>query len=131
MIADIETPVFVVDGDLLFDRAASLKKCFDECRFAYSLKTLPIAEGVILARDAGWLIEVVSRQEYDFARKAGIEPGSIVLNGPSKDDALLRLALEGGAIVHCDSEEELRRAASIAASYSGRLGVRLGLGVAD
>lgn len=132
MLANFETPAFVVDGDALVARASMLARAVDGCRFSYSVKTLPVPEAVLLAREAGWLVEVVSREEYEFACGLGISAGEIILNGPSKDDELLRTALDYGAIVHADSEEELRRAAALRASTaSGRLGVRLGLGITD
>lgn len=128
----IDTPAFVIDGDALLSRAICLSKSFDQCRFSYSVKTLAVPEAVLAAREAGWLIEVVSRDEYDFIREIGIHPDEIIVNGPAKSDGLLRIALEGDAIVHVDSEEELRRAAAIRQTLaSGRLGIRLGLGVSD
>jgi diaminopimelate decarboxylase len=132
MLFDLKTPAFVIDGDALFTRAICLSKAFNKCQFSYSVKTLAVPEAVQAAREAGWLIEVVSRDEFDFVRGIGIKPEEIIVNGPSKDDDLLRAALRGGAVVHADSEEELRRAAAIQAALgSGRIGVRLGLGVTD
>jgi len=129
---DLETPAFVIDGDALLARAICLSRGLDNCQFLYSVKTLAVPEAVLIAREAGWLIEVVSRDEYDFVRAIGVRAEEIILNGPSKDDDLLKAALSGGARVHADSEEELRRAASIRATVaSGRLGVRLGFGVTD
>ena len=54
------------------------------------------------------------------------------MNGPAKSCALLKAALEDGAITHVDSEEELHRAVTMMLDGTrGRLGVRLGAGVAE
>lgn len=129
---DIETPSYVIDGDALFARAMYLSRALEKCQFSYSVKTLAVPEAVLIAREAGWCIEVVSRDEYNFVRALGVDPKKMILNGPSKENDLLTEALLGGAIVHADSEEELTRAVTIRASVdSGRVGVRLGFGVTD
>ncbi len=131
-LPDLDTPAFVIDGGALFERTATLARAVDGCRFAYSVKTLPVPEAVLLASEAGWLVEVVSKDECAFVQNLGVSLGEVIINGPSKDDELLRLGLGSGAIVHVDSDEELSRARAIRAVLpSGRLGVRLGLGVTD
>lgn len=129
---DVETPAFVIDGDALFERAREISGGQKPCEFCYSVKTLPVAEAVLLASQGGWLTEVVSREEFDFVCGLGIDVRRIVLNGPTKDDRLIEAALEKGAIVHADSLEELWRAARLCSSADGmRLGARLGLGITD
>jgi diaminopimelate decarboxylase len=129
---DHETPFFLIDGDVLAARLTELSRLTSPSILSYSVKTLPVAEALLEAVTAGWLVEVVSQDEFSFARQLGVAGASIVVNGPSKSDALLLEALRSGAIVNVDSEEELHRAAQLAdQTPSWRVGVRLGLGVSD
>src|SRR5262249_33155541 len=53
-------------------------------RYAYSVKTSPDGEYLMLARKAGMLAECISLLEVRRALEAGWLPGDIVLNGPGK-----------------------------------------------
>ena len=68
----LETPAFVVDIDAIAARTAALAGAVDGCSFAYSVKTLPVPEAVRAARDAGWLIEVVSEHEVPASHGAWV-----------------------------------------------------------
>ena len=93
-------------------------------RYAYSLKTSPDAEYLMLARKAGMLAECISLLEVRRALETGWLPGEIVLNGPGKWWPATERAVEGLRVVFCDSIEELERLA--ASGRSDQLwGVRL------
>ena len=93
-------------------------------RFAYSLKTSPDAEYLMLARQAGMLAECISLLEVRRALEAGWGPESIVLNGPGKWWPATERAVDGLRAIFCDSVEELERLAD--SGRSDRLwGVRL------
>jgi diaminopimelate decarboxylase len=93
-------------------------------RYAYSLKTSPDVEYLMLARKAGMLAECISLLEVRRALETGWAPGDIVLNGPGKWWPATELAVDGLRAVFCDSIEELERLAS--SGRADRLwGVRL------
>lgn len=92
--------------------------------YAYSLKTSPDAQYLMLARQAGMLAECISLLEVRRALEAGWRPDEIVLNGPGKWWPPTERAVDGLRVVFCDSVEELERLA--ASGRADRLwGVRL------
>jgi diaminopimelate decarboxylase len=80
-------------------------------RYAYSLKTSPDVEYLMLARKAGMLAECISLLEVRRALEAGWRPDEIVLNGPGKWWPPTERAVDGLRVVFCDSVEELERLA--------------------
>src|SRR5262249_36518993 len=93
-------------------------------RYAYSLKTSPDAEYLMLARQSGMLAECISLLEVRRALEAGWLPGDIVLNGPGKWWPPTERAVDGLRVVFCDSVEELERL--VTSGRTDRLrGVRL------
>jgi len=127
-----ETPAYVLDLNALSERCRTLNGEAHRL-LSYSLKTLPVSEAVVEVNRVGWLIEVVSAEEYEFAAQCGIPGSDVILNGPVKTDSLILQALASGGLVHADSLSELTRAAKIQSDHAkqGRLGLRLGLGVAE
>jgi diaminopimelate decarboxylase len=93
-------------------------------RYAYSLKTSPDAEYLMLARKAGMFAECISQLEVRRALEAGWLPGEIVLNGPGKWWPPTERAVDGLRVVFCDSVEELERLVASGRS-DGLWGVRL------
>lgn len=94
----------------------------------HSYKTNYIPQLCLVAHEAGAYAEVVSRMEYDLALRLGIPPGRIILNGPVKDEALLRDALFAGVMLNVDSEEEAGQVMAIARAHPGHnfsFGLRL------
>jgi len=93
-------------------------------RYAYSLKTSPDAEYLMLARKADMLAECISVLEVRRALEAGWLPGDIVLNGPGKWWPSTERTVDGLRVVFSDSVEELERL--VASGRGDRLwGVRL------
>ncbi len=93
-------------------------------RYAYSLKTSPDAEYLMLARKAGMLAECISLLEVRRALETGWRPDEIVLNGPGKWWPPTERAVDGLRVVFCDSIEELERLAG-SSRRDGLWGVRL------
>jgi diaminopimelate decarboxylase len=96
----------------------------------HSYKTNYIPQLCKAAYAEGAYAEVVSRMEFDMAQRFGAAPERIILNGPVKDDALLRDALLAGCIVNVDSEGEAVRVMAIADAHPDRqiaFGLRLNL----
>lgn len=99
----------------------------------HSYKTNYIPQLCRAAYEEGAYAEVVSRMEFDMALRFGAAPARIILNGPVKDDALLREALLAGCIVNVDAVGEARRALAIVDAHPGHrfaLGIRLNLPLA-
>ena len=94
---------------------------------AWSLKTSWMPLVVRAAMNAGALLEVVSRHEYDLAAALGADPASIVYNGPLKTRQDLDYACGRGSLVHLDSLDEVADLVSLARLHRDRtfgLGLR-------
>ncbi len=114
------TPVFLADRDILIDRLATLRTALEarwpRCVIAYSFKTnYLVAESKVLQKEGAWA-EVVSGWEYQLARTLGFAGDRIIFNGPWKTDDELRQALDDGALLHVNDQEELKRLLELTAS---------------
>ena len=67
-----------------------------------------------IADEEGCYAEVVSRMEYDLARRLGVRGERVIFNGPLKTEADLEEALLAGALVNLDSLTELDAVEAIA-----------------
>lgn len=93
---------------------------------AYSYKTNYIPAVCKALHEVGIWAEVVSEMEYELARKNGVSPEMIVVNGPVKTAALVWRSLRDGALLQIDSIEEWRVAIEYIRNYPASL-FRLGL----
>ena len=83
----------------------AFKRKYDKIIAGYSFKTNYVPALCKIARDEGCYAEVVSEMEYALAQKIGFK--NIIFNGPIKRPAILKQALEDGAIINLDSEYEV------------------------
>jgi diaminopimelate decarboxylase len=60
-----------------------------------------------ILHDEGSWAEVVSRFEYEKARQLGVPGERILFNGPHKPRAILERAINDGAMIHVDHQDEL------------------------
>ncbi len=67
----------------------------------------------VLHQEGSWA-EVVSRFEYEKARRLGVPGNRILFNGPHKPRAILERAISEGAHLHVDHLDELRTIEDIA-----------------
>ena len=114
-----DTPLHVVDGDLLRLRARALRQAFEDqypnVNLFYALKCNSVSEVVRTIFDEGLGADVMSEFELWQARRLGIPANRIVLNGPNKSDRLLRQAVTLGiGAVIVDSLAELARLDTVA-----------------
>ncbi len=87
------TPVQVTDTAGLADVAAGIRRDFpDPWLRAFSVKANDVAAVVARIAALGFDANVVSRGEWEVARKAGLPNGRITLEGVGKTDADLRAA---------------------------------------
>jgi diaminopimelate decarboxylase len=124
------TPVYVTDLTSLATAAATVSEAFpDPWLRHYSLKANDVPAIVAAIAAHGFGANVVSRGEWDLARRAGVPNGRITLEGVGKTDADLRAAVRASAgrdplrWVAVESPDEL--------AVLERLAERAGLGVGD
>ncbi|MGH8728016.1 MAG: hypothetical protein ACREV9_07630 [Burkholderiales bacterium] len=97
---------YIVDLEAFFDKYHELLQAFrahyENSQIAYSYKTNYTPRLCEMVEAWGGYAEVVSRMEYDLARRIGVAPERIVFNGPYKSEQDLMLALDSGSIVNLD-----------------------------
>ena len=96
---------------------------YPRVQFAWSYKTNYLKAICKIFHEEGALAEVVSDFEYDKARSLGIAGKNIILNGPVKDERLLRRAIDDGARIQIDHQDELNLLECITANRDIPLGV--------
>jgi diaminopimelate decarboxylase len=141
-IQQIETscksPFYLCDGAVFrrnFDRiSAAFSSRWPKFILAYSYKTNYTPYLCQIARDKGGWAEVVSRLEYDLARKIGQDPAKIIFNGPVKQYEDIETALSKGSIVNLDSAYEIELVRQYAQRHPHKIvpiGIRINMGLTD
>jgi len=106
----------------------ALRAHYPDSDLAYSYKTNYLPRLCRLVDQWGGLAEVVSRMEFDLARKLGVDGQRIVFNGPLKTDDDLQAARQCGALVNLDGLAQVERACELAErdpSGKWKVGVRV------
>lgn len=127
------TPLYVTDVGRVTDRFEEAKAALTArsrdvlISFAYkSNSTIPVVKA-LARRGAG--ATIVSVAGIELARKAGVAPGDMVFDGPSKSKEELAAAIAAGVgMINAESVQEARDADSLCRSL-GSAGVRLGFRV--
>ena len=116
------TPLYVYDLDVIERQVAALSAVLPPVvDIAYAVKANPALAVVEHLGQLGLGADVASRGELATARRAGIDPGRIVMTGPGKRDDELAAAVEAGIrALTVESPGELRRLEAIAAG-AGRV----------
>lgn len=109
-LTGLSTPCYILDDAVYRENLRTFRAAFEaawggECRFGYSVKTNHLRWPLEIAREEGFLTEVVSPDEYAYARSLGIPASELIYNGPQKGRTVLSAAAEG-ALVNLDSLEE-------------------------
>jgi diaminopimelate decarboxylase len=132
------SPFYVFHGDAFARNFRALERAFraryEHVRMGYSYKTNYLPVLCRLAKELGAHAEVVSRLEYDLARRLGHAPATIIFNGPLKTREDVELALAGGGLVNLDSPYELDHVRAFAERHPGsaaRIGVRVNVSLRD
>ncbi|TGU96508.1 diaminopimelate decarboxylase, partial [Mesorhizobium sp. M00.F.Ca.ET.186.01.1.1] len=125
-----QSSFFLLDTARLCDNYRRFYEAFasryEQVSVAYSYKTNYVPYVCQSLHQLGAQAEVVSRLEYDLARKLGVEPAAIVFNGPLKTAEDIRLALELGSLVNLDSFSEIAPVLAYARQHPEQT-VRVGL----
>ena len=131
-IRELETPCYIIRADIYENNIACFREAFESrwgenLLFGYSVKTNNYPYLLKEAMAHGFFAEVVSPDEWDFARRCGCEPEHIIYNGPQKRSTVIS-AIHSGAMVNLDSLEEVEmvcRAFSSGESCNLKLGIRV------
>lgn len=115
------TPFYAYDRQLLTQRVAHLRAHLPRAvELHYSMKANPMPALVQHLSTLVDGIDVASAGELKVALDTGIAPERISFAGPGKSEAELARAVAAGAVVHAESEREIRTLAQI----GERLGIR-------
>lgn len=107
----VQTPCYIINQDDYETSIRDLMQAFEsrwqgKVLYGYSVKTNHFPHMLKTARKYGWLGEVVSPDEYDFAKACGCPDDQIIYNGPQKCHTLLD-ACRKGALVNLDNLAEV------------------------
>lgn len=107
----MKTPYFIIDESELEKNIVKLENALDRywsnCIIGYSFKTNALPYLLAYMRNRGIYAEVVSEDEFRLAHKLGFKTNKIIYNGPVKGRESFLKALEDGAIVNIDSNQEI------------------------
>ncbi len=118
LVRSYGSPLFVTSESRLRHNARRLKRAFQahypNVVHGWSYKTNYTSAVCNILHQEGCWAEVVSRFEYEKARKLGVPGPRILFNGPHKPLPILRRAIADGAHLHVDHLDELAAIESIA-----------------
>lgn len=125
------SPLFVVSEQTLrsnyqrFNRAFTSR--YPHVRFGWSYKTNYLAAVCNTFHQMGAYAEVVSAFEFEKARSQGVAGNKIIFNGPNKNEAILKKAIECNTQIHIDHLDELYLLEKLAkeANKTIKVGIRL------
>lgn len=120
LIRDFGSPVYLYDMLGLEAWYAQfqyrIRRLYPHCTIAVSYKTNPVLGILARLHRLGAAAEVISGDEYQYARTLGIQGASVVFNGPVKREAELLQALRSGCRINCDHVDEIERIEALAES---------------
>jgi diaminopimelate decarboxylase len=132
LMARAGSPLHVVDAETLVNNAARFTArppgASHSCEVFCSYKTSPIPGVLRFLHDRGLGAEVVSAYELWLALRLGVDPQSIVYNGPAKSEQSVISALDAGiGLININSRPEIERLASLARRRGRRpnVGIRV------
>ncbi|MCK9583359.1 MAG: alanine racemase [Candidatus Cloacimonetes bacterium] len=111
LVKDYGSPLIVLSETQMRKRYRRLldvmQRHYPKVEIAWSYKTNYLGAVCSIFHQEGARAEVVSRMEYEMARRLGIEGKDIIFNGPGKSPEALRIAIEESALIHIDHLDEL------------------------
>lgn len=118
-LRSLPTPFFAIDVPALDENLdglfAALAEHWPGGKVGYSVKTNSLPWLLRHVGEKGCLAEVVSGDEYDWARLCGFAPERIVYNGPVKGRAQFEECVRAGGLVNLDAARELAWVRELAA----------------
>jgi diaminopimelate decarboxylase len=127
LATEFGTPLFVYSARVMRESLAALRDAtHNEVDVYYSVKANPNPSVIRVFADEGAGAEIASGAEYEYARRAGVEPARIIFAGPGKSTAELKHVISNGiGEIHVEAEDELDRIVDIAASASNPVHVSI------
>ncbi|MDP9286497.1 MAG: diaminopimelate decarboxylase [Actinomycetota bacterium] len=107
------TPLVVYDEATLRAQARAYLAAAPGALVVYGTKAFPSVAVLRLLAEEGLGADVSTIGELEFALRAGIPGGRMVIHGNNKEEELLRRATEAGALIVLDSLDELERARAL------------------
>ncbi|MGH7336749.1 MAG: alanine racemase, partial [Myxococcota bacterium] len=129
--AKFDTPLYLYDGDRIVANYrridAAFRAVYPKTRIHYALKANSNPAVIALLRAAGAGAEIVSEGELELALALGFRGAEILFTSNSKRPSEIDRALDAGAILNVDSEDELEQVAarSKAKATTARISFRL------
>lgn len=132
-ISNLQTPCYIVNKESFSNNYFKIRRAFERCwgtkiLMGYSVKTNHSEVLLNLAKENGMWAEVVSDDEYNWAKQCGYEPQEIIFNGPQKSAKLLVDSVRTGSIVNLDNMEDVRVLIHEVSQFQGAT-IRVGLRV--
>ena len=110
-----QTPLLVIDRNVIRHKFNELKQVFGNARICYALKTNPHWRIVELLQELGSDFEISSEEELNILLRRGISPDRIIASNPVKTEACIRAAAKAGVELFAfDSYAEIEKLASFA-----------------
>lgn len=132
LAAEFGTPLHVVDEIGLRHRAYRLRGAFEAAypgpvSAYYAMKCNNTPGIVRMILEEGFRPEVGTAYEWCLARRLGVEPGRIMVNGPHKAELLRTAVVEGAGLIVVDGPQELELIEQIcsATGNSARILIRI------
>jgi len=132
------SPFYILDHQIFRDNyhriSAAFRQHYDKLIIGYSYKTNYIPYLCQIIKAEGGYAEVVSRMEYELARKIGHDPQKIIFNGPVKLYEDIEWALHNESMINLDSWCEIDHLQRYAQKHPDRqinIGLRINIGLSD
>lgn len=129
---EVGSPFYIAHPNLFRENLRNFSKAFTEIYskfiLSYSFKTNYTPFLLKTAKDEGIYAEVVSEIEYELAELMGFSGEHIILNGPIKEEKLLKKALDNNSIIHLDAPYEVETILKIKEKFPEkdfRIGLRI------
>ena len=109
---ELQTPCYVINEQEYTHTIEELMEAYEsrwqgQVLYGYSVKTNHFPYMLQKAMTYGWYAEVVSPDEYEFAKRCGCPEDRILYNGPQKRETVLA-ACRKGAMVNLDNLQEVQ-----------------------
>jgi diaminopimelate decarboxylase len=132
LVANVNTPAYVLDEEDLRARARAFRDAFAEYDVYYAGKAFLCTTVARWIADEGLLLDVCSDGELTVALRAGLDPSRIGYHGNTKTEVeLMRAVSEGVGRIVVDSFDEIERLDRVTSSLdrTTRVMVRVTAGV--
>ncbi len=133
MIAKHGSPLFVFSEQAIRRKFRQYHRAFTtrypNVVIGWSYKTNYLKAICALMHEQGAIAEVVSKMEYQKAKALGVPGNQIIFNGPHKSKDILLQAVQEGATINVDHQDEIEDLESIARKLGRpvKVGIRLNL----